>query len=271
MFSRLSALMWPLPALISWATAWVAFVVLAKFLPWWAAFLLAGAVGTLASLAGHSWWRRCMIAAGFPLSFAVMSASVLPAWGWLLPLALLLLVYPLNAWRDAPVFPTPANALKGLADRLQLPADALMLDAGCGMGDGLKALRSEFPQARLQGQEWSWPLTLLCALRCPWARVRRADIWLSDWSAYQLVYLFQRPESMGRAAVKAATEMQAGSWLVSLDFALPGVEPSFQLPGVGRHSVWVYTIPLDGDDEEIVPPVSAARAPTKRARRHHIV
>ena len=130
---------------------------------------------------------------------------------------------------------------------VKLPDRALVLDAGCGLGDGLRALRQTLPQARLQGLEWSWPLTVICALRCPWAKVRRGDIWLADWSAYQLIYLFQRPESMGRAAVKAATEMQAGSWLVSLDFALPGVTASACLEGNSRHKVWIYAIPLAGD------------------------
>ena len=132
---------------------------------------------------------------------------------------------------------------------VQLPEQALVLDAGCGLGDGLRALRSELPQARLHGLEWSWPLRLVCALRCPWARVRRADIWLADWSDFQLVYLFQRPESMGRAAVKAATEMQPGSWLVSLDFALPGVTAMACLEGNSRHKVWIYSMPLEGDGQ----------------------
>lgn len=246
MVKKWLSLAWPLPALLTWLLAWMLFAGLARVLPWWLALLLACGVSTAASLWGLNWWRRLIIAGGFPLSFLVLSASQLPAWGWLLPLGLLLLIYPLNAWRDAPVFPTPARALQGLAEVVKLPQQALVLDAGCGLGDGLRALHSELPDARLQGLEWSWPLTLACALRCPWARVRRADIWLADWSGYKLVYLFQRPESMGRAAVKAATEMQPGSWLVSLDFKLPGAEATACLEGNSRHKVWIYAIPLDG-------------------------
>ena len=254
MSSRSLSLPWPLPALLTWTLAWASLLLLSRVLPWWLALGIACALSTVASLWGRNWWRRAMIAAGFPLSFGVMWASQLPAWGlpawgWLLPLGLLLLVYPLNAWRDAPVFPTPAHALQGLARLVKLPDRALVLDAGCGLGDGLRALRSELPQARLHGLEWSWPLTIACQLRCRWARVRRGDIWLADWSSYQLVYLFQRPESMGRAAVKAATEMQPGSWLVSLDFALPGVEATAYLEGNSRHKVWIYTMPLDGDGQ----------------------
>jgi hypothetical protein len=193
-------------------------------------------------------------------------AAISP-WLWLAALGLLTLVYPLNAWRDAPLFPTPADALQGLAEAAPLPEGAAVLDAGCGLGDGLRALRSQYPQARLNGMEWSWPLRWLCALRCPWARVRRADIWLADWSGYRMVYLFQRPESMGRAAVKAATELPEGAWLVSLDFALPGVEPSWQRQGPGRHSLWVYRMPLGGAGEAVVHVPEPEETPYEKARR----
>ena len=174
------------------------------------------------------------------MSAALGGAVALPAWGWLLPLALLLLVYPLNAWRDAPLFPTPPGALHGLQDAAPLPAGAAVLDAGCGLGDGLKALRHAYPAAQLDGLEWSWPLRLLCALRCPWARVQRADMWKADWSAYQMVYLFQRPESMARAAAKAQAELAPCAWLVSLEFAVPGWLPSAQLRAPGGRVVWLY-------------------------------
>jgi hypothetical protein len=207
--------------------------------------------------------------AGAWLAYAGLQSTLGPLAAWLAAcfLGLLTLVYPLNAWRDAPLFPTPADALQGLAEAAPLPEGAAVLDAGCGLGDGLRALRSQYPQARLNGMEWSWPLRWLCALRCPWARVRRADIWLADWSGYRMVYLFQRPESMGRAAVKAATELPEGAWLVSLDFALPGVEPSWQRQGPGRHSLWVYRMPLGGAGEAVVHVPEPEETPYEKARR----
>ena len=57
------------------------------------------------------------------------------------------------------------------------------------------------------------PLRWLCARRCPWARVAQGDLWRADWSGYQLVYLFQRPESMARAWAKGCAEMaRAPGW-----------------------------------------------------------
>ena len=105
---------WPLPALAAWACAWLIFVALQRAVPPVAALLVACLLGTAASVLGDSWWRRGLIAAGFPLSLALLGAASLPTWAWLVPLSLLLLVYPLNAWRDAPLFPTPPGALRGL-------------------------------------------------------------------------------------------------------------------------------------------------------------
>lgn len=233
---------WPLPAVLAWAACWLVYFIALRGLAPWVAMALASALGVLASVAARRWWRRVWVALGFPLSLALAGVAALPAWAWLIPVAMLLLVYPLHAWRDAPIFPTPEGALDALATSAPLPDGARVLDAGCGAGDGLRALRRAFPQARLEGLEWSWPLRWLCAVRCPWARVRRGDIWAEDWSGYQLVYLFQRPESMSRALIKSA-EMPPGSWLVSLEFALPDVSAQARLTTPGGRDLWVYRAP----------------------------
>jgi len=155
----------------------------------------------------------------------------------------LLVIYPLRAWRDAPFFPTPAAALDGLASVVGAPAPLHVLDAGCGLGHGLAALRRTWPDAQLQGVEWSALLQRVAALRCPWAQVRRGDMWAGDWSQLDLVYLFQRPESMARAWQKACAELRPGAWLVSLEFAVSGAVPVACLQGPGRRPVWVYRLP----------------------------
>ena len=158
------------------------------------------------------------------------------------PLALLL-VYPLNAWRDAPLFPTPPDALNDLPDFAPLEPGARVLDAGGGLGDGLIALRQAYPLARLEGLEWSRPLRWLCARRCPWARVAQGDLWRADWSGYQLVYLFQRPESMPRALAKAHAEMHDGAWLASLEFEAAGWQAQRVLRCPDGRPLWLYRMP----------------------------
>lgn len=241
----LARLPWPAPALLAWACAWALFWGLHRLgLSAWVSLAVASAFGVALSLWGGTWWRRALIGLGFPLSLALSGVVTLPAWAWLLPLALLLLIYPLNAWRDAPLFPTPAHALRDLAAQAPLPAGAWVLDAGCGLGDGLKALREAYPAAQLHGLEWSWPLRGLAALRCPWARIRHGDIWRADWRPYALVYLFQRPESMARAVDKARAQLQPAAWLVSLEFEAPQLEAQATLQCADGRPVWLYRAPF---------------------------
>jgi hypothetical protein len=239
-------LVWPVPALFSWGACWVVFAVL-RWLhaPLVVAIGAGVALGAALSVLGSTPWRRLFVAVGFPLSLAVSGiASALPAWGWLLPLVLLALVYPMNAWRDAPLFPTPIDALQGLAELAPLAPGARVLDAGCGLGDGLRELKREYPHAALHGLEWSWPLRLLCGWRCRFATLRRGDIWAADWSGYDLVYVFQRPESMDRAAAKATRELRPGAWLVSLEFDAPGFAATKVIECADGRRLWLYRVPF---------------------------
>lgn len=235
-----------MPALAAWCAAWASFVLLqALDGPAWLAPTAAVALGVVLAAFASTPWRRVFVAAGFPLSlFAAGLAGGLPGWAWLVALALLAAVYPFNAWRDAPLFPTPAGALAGIARLAPLIDGARVLDAGCGLGAGLRELHREYPQARLAGIEWSWPLRLLCALRCRFARVRRADLWAADWSGEDLVYLFQRPESMPRAIDKAAAELRPGAWLASLEFEAAALKPQAVLRPEGGRPVWLYRAPF---------------------------
>ena len=234
-FTRIAP--WPLPALLVWLAAWAA-ALACRHAGAVAGVELAAGAATGVALAGLNagWRRRAIAALGFPLSALLLAALAgrLTAGVWLLAGLPLLLLYPLRAWRDAPFFPTPAAALKGL-DELIRPPPRHVLDAGCGLGHGLAALQGLWPQAALQGVEWSAPMAWLAARRVPRAAVRRGDMWAHAWSGLDLVYLFQRPESMARAWAKACAEMEAGAWFVSLEFEVPGVTPTASVDaGIGR-------------------------------------
>jgi len=253
---------WPLPALAVWAMSWLAYtVLLAQGVSTMAAVLLACLLGlgatAVARWKGFSRARQVALVLGFPISVLLTGITAASAWLWLLPLALALLVYPVHTWGDAPVFPTPLHALRELPHHAKLPDTALILDAGCGAGDGLKALHLAYPACRCVGIEFSRPLRVLAALRCPWAQVRLGDIWQDDWRAYDMVYLFQRPETMPRAVAKARAEMRPGAWLVSLEFAAAELQPTAVAYASPQRPVWMYQSPFQ----------DPARPTAKRGKR----
>ena len=233
---------WPLPALWSWLAAWFIHAgALAAGLALGPALAVGAAVGALLGWLQPVRWRRLIVAVGFPASVLALGwqgdASGLL---WLAPLALLWWLYPRRAWSEAPLFPTPAGALAPLAAAAPLPVGARVLDAGCGVGDGLCELRRTFPAARVEGVEWSRPLAVIARWRVRGAVVRQGDLWADDWSPFALVYVFQRPESMPRIWAKACSEMGEGTWLVSLDFAVPDVAPVASWQLASGKTVWLY-------------------------------
>jgi len=237
---------WPMPALLAWSLAWLCFEVLKTLgLPEWVAMVMATFLGGALTTLVHTRMRRALVVLGFPLSMLASSSSfAMPSIGWLLLLGLIVLIYPRKAWRDAPLFPTPKKALQELPEHIALGGGARILDAGSGLGDGLIALRDAYPRADLNGLEMSWPLRIVSALRCSFARIRQGDIWLADWRSYDMVYMFQRPESMPRAVEKAEAELRRGAWLVSLEFEARELVPNAVVYGKDGRPVWMYQLPF---------------------------
>jgi SAM-dependent methyltransferase len=232
---RLAAVLrtWPLPALAAWSAAWCVHIVV-LWREWPPLYGLAGGIAVTALCAWfvNSRWRRLMLLAGFPLSVLLLARPEIPAWTWGVALLPLWVLYPKRAWQDAPLYPTPQHALEGLAWGWPGEAPRRILDAGCGLGHGLAALHAQWPKAELHGIEWSAAWAWLAKKRSPFATVVRGDMWAADWSGYDLVYVFQRPESMERILAKAESEMKPGSWLVSLEFEMPselGRRPDYRV------------------------------------------
>lgn len=246
MLAWLSRVPWPLPAVLVWVLAWsVLWATRAGGASPLAALLTATLVGVVGSVwGGASRWRRALIALGFPVSWGLASGVlVVPSWVWLVLAVLVLLLYPPSTWKDAPLYPTPPDAFEGLRDAVPLHWGGHVLDVGCGLGHGLLALNRAWPDLHMHGIERSWLLAGLCRLRCPWATVERGDMWLQDWSRFDLVYIFQRPESMPRAMEKAIRELRPGAWLVSLEFALPEGTPVRAWTCPDGRTLWLYQQP----------------------------
>ena len=65
------------------------------------------------------------------------------------------------------------------------------------------------------------------------------DMWRTDWSSYQLVSPVPAPGKHGPCRCQGPGRNGAGSWLVSLEFAVPGAAPGATAPA-GDRVVWIY-------------------------------
>lgn len=197
MLSWLHRIPWPLPPLLVWLLAWGAYLVLVQAGqgPGTAAVLISLA-GCLAARWGQSRGRRLIIGLGFPLSWLWLADwATLAAPLWLLPLAVLLLLYPPSAWRLHD--PAAEPDFGPLRERLELPPMARIvavgplpgLPNGQPLGPLLRALERAFPDARCTGLCPSWADWLWAHLSGSQARLLRTDPWRSDWSACELLLL----------------------------------------------------------------------------------
>lgn len=243
-----AVLRWPVSAVVCWMLAWGGMWAVAALWPMvspWAPVSAGVAVVVSGACWAGSLWRAGLLTVGFGLSLwlmAGMGSIVGGAWPWALAAGALAVLYPWRTWRDAPWFPTRAGALAGLPAALSLPATARILDVGCGAGDGLCEWRRVLPQAQLRGVEWSRPLAWLARWRCPGATIQMGDMWAVSWRDVDVVYLFQRPETMPRAVAKALAEMRPRAWLVSLEFEAPSLPVHAVLRGCGQRPVWIYRV-----------------------------
>ena len=76
------------------------------------------------------------------------------------------------------------------------------------------------------------------------AQAARGDISKVDWSGFDLIYLFQGPESMPHSIEKAGAELKPGNWLESLELEALGLTPAVKLEGTQGKLVWIYQTPV---------------------------
>lgn len=249
MLKKIAQHSWPFSAILFWLGLWLLYYLIIAFnVSSVVAMVLTLSIASILAKKVSNRWRQWILIGGFIASWFLSTpffvVEAMPSWVWLLPLLVLLFSYPVQTWADAPFFPTPENALTGLSSKAPLDPGARIVDAGCGMGHALWELKKEYPLANVTGIERSTLLARIAAWRCKWTTIEQADIWKVNWSAYDMVYVFQRPESMQRTQEKAMSEMKAGSWLVSLEFEMTDCVATDKISISHGKIVWLYQMPL---------------------------
>lgn len=191
------------------------------------------------------WWL--IIQAIFPLALWIgLVQTLIPSWGFGVVTVLLGLVFS-NVWRErVPLYLSNSVTQSAMAQFAQEKGIERAVDLGAGLGSIVRALASV--GVKTIGVESSpllvWVSNLLNGNQDK-AKVIRGDIWQTDISQEDLVYVFLSPVPMPSIWRKACMEMKAGSWLVSNSFAIPDVEPEeiWELPDGRQTQLWLYRIP----------------------------
>lgn len=212
------------------------------------ALLQGSCAAALAAAWGSDrWWWPLHLAFAPALVFALRAQ--LPAWAYLLPLCLLLLVYGSSFRSQVPLFLSNRATVRRLGEWLPAGRSWRVLDAGSGTGTFVAALAQLRPDCQLTGLEQALLPALLGRWRTrglPNASVRRGDLWQASFAEADILYAFLSPVPMPRLWQKCRDEMPAGAWLVSNSFPVPGLTPEAVLQVADRRATQLFCYRVPG-------------------------
>lgn len=182
---------------------------------------------TMAKMA--SWWR--WIHGVFPFALWLMSQSSLPNELYLFGFLISLGVFWTTFRSQVPFFPSRPVVWKKVAQLIPHQQSVRMIDIGSGLGDLSMAIAKMRPNSRVEGIEVAPLPWLISRLRATLSRSRATfmlgDYYTLDFADYDIVFAYLSPAAMPKLYQKAQAEMQSGSFLVSYEFEIPGVAPTF--------------------------------------------
>ena len=102
-----------------------------------------------------------------------------------------------------------------------------LVDLGCGDGRVLRLAR-KFYHVRAIGFEinlLAYVKARLLSIGRKGIQIRRKNFWLQNLSYADVVFCYLYPDVMHRLASKLQTELRPGTWIVSCNFPVPGIQP----------------------------------------------
>jgi hypothetical protein len=169
------------------------------------------------------WWLPIQLL--FAPALVAMLWLEWPSWIFLLVFLLMQSVFWSTYRTQVPLY--LSGPLVWHAVMQNLPARSLnMIDVGSGVGGLVLDLAKRRPDSMFSGIEMA-PLPWLVSVlrgRSTGSRAHflRGDYHVLDFAAYDVVFAYLSPAAMPSLWNKAMAEMQAGSFLISYEFPIPG-------------------------------------------------
>lgn len=177
------------------------------------------------------WWRWIHFC--FPLVMLLMSMWQLPNEIYLIGFVVTLSVFWTTFRSQVPFFPSRPVVWKKVAELISQQQQTRVVEIGSGLGDLSMYIAKNRKNSQVEGVEIA-PLPWLVSTLRSWvtrssARFKLGDYRELDFAQYDLVFAYLSPAAMSDLWKKAQQEMRAGSLLVSYEFEIPGVPPSFSI------------------------------------------
>lgn len=177
------------------------------------------------------WWRWIHFC--FPLVMFLMSMWQLPNEIYLIGFVVTLSIFWTTFRSQVPFFPSRPMVWKKVAELVSQQQKTRMVEIGSGLGDLSMYIAKNRKNSQVEGVEIA-PLPWLVSTLRTWvtrssARFKLGDYRALDFAQYDLVFAYLSPAAMSDLWKKAQQEMRVGSLLVSYEFEISGVLPSFSI------------------------------------------
>lgn len=203
-----------------------------------------GAVALCAVAGMAVWWR--WIHGIFPLAMFVMSIWAIPNEVYLIGFLVSLSVFWTTFRSQVPFFPSRPIVREKVAALIPPDQPTRMIDIGSGLGGLSLHIAKVKSHSQVEGIEIAPMPWLISAIRA-WvtqssAKFKLGDYHELDFAQYNLVFAYLSPAAMPALWEKSHQEMQAGSLLVSYEFEIPNVPPTFTIVDDAHPTIFVWKI-----------------------------
>ena len=185
------------------------------------------------------WWR--WINFFFPLALWGMSLWQVPNEVYLIGFLISLSLFWTTFRSQVPFYPSRPSVWRMVAELTPQDKPIRMIDIGSGLGDLSMHVAKVRPLGQIEGIEIAplpWLISKLRArLTGSKAIFKLGDYHQLDFSKYDVVFAYLSPAAMPALWQKAQQEMRAGSLLMSYEFEIVGVKPSFCIESAAKTSM----------------------------------
>jgi hypothetical protein len=206
--------------------------------------LLAAVFSNFVGMA--SWWRWIHLC--FPIAIWVMSNWHVPNEFYLVGFVVSLSLFWTTFRSQVPFFPSRPVVWEQVVKLMPMDKSLRLIDIGSGLGDMSMYVAKMRPECHIEGIEIA-PLPWLVSfvrgkIRRSSAIFKLGDYRALDFADYDIIFAYLSPAAMLALWEKANQEMKSGSLLISLEFEIPGANPSMRIAG-GEDSpmIFVWQIP----------------------------